>query len=408
MTTYKYKGLSTNGAEIEGVIEAFDQQDAVTRARENCRVLLSVEPVGSGKFGDVMNFDIGQFLSGGKIKPKVLALLCSQLAIELKAGLPLVSSLKLVAENEEDKRLKQMLVDVAEDVHAGNELADSFAKRGPFLPRTFIETVRAGEQSGTLDECFERLQGYYENSASVKSKVSSALIYPVMLIAVAIIVVVIIMVKAVPVFEQSFASLGNTLPAPTRILIGMSHFFTNNIIIIIAVVAVIAIFLVVFGKSDKGRHLYAKIALTFPGIKLVNKMNGASQFASTLCTMLAAGLPLVPAARITADVADNLLIGEDIAAAADGVVEGKKMGDCLKESPWLPPLLLEMTAVGEETGKLEETLAVVNDYYTKEVSVAVDRALGILNPCITIALALIVVFILLSVYLPLFTMYGNV
>ena len=407
MTTYKYKGLSTNGAEIEGVIEAFDQQDAVTRARENCRVLLSVEPVG-GKLNDVMNFDIGQFLSGGKVKPKVLALLCSQLAIELKAGLPLVSSLKLVAENEEDKRLKQMLIDVAEDVHAGNELADSFAKRGPFLPRTFIETVRAGEQSGTLDECFERLQGYYENSASVKSKVSSALIYPVMLIAVAIIVVVIIMVKAVPVFEKSFASLGNELPAPTRILIGMSHFFTNNIIIIIAVVAVIAIFLVVFGKSDKGRHLYAKIALTFPGIKLVNKMNGASQFASTLCTMLSAGLPLVPAARITAEVVDNLLIGEDIAAAAEGVVEGKKMGDCLKESPWLPPLLLEMTAVGEETGKLEETLAVVNDYYTKEVSVAVDRALGILNPCITIALALIVVFILLSVYLPLFTMYGNV
>lgn len=408
MTTYQYKGLSTNGAEIEGVIEAFDQQDAVAKARENCRVLISVEPVAGSGFKNAMNFDIGAFLSGGKIKPKVLALLCSQLAIELKAGLPLVSSLQLVAENEEDKNLKQILVDVADDVQAGNELADSFAKRGPKLPRTFIETIRAGEQSGRLDECFDRLQKYYENSATVGSKVKSALIYPVMLIAVAVIVVAIIMIKAVPVFETSFASLGNELPAPTRILIAISHFLTDNILLLIAIIAVIAIFIVVFGKSDTGRHFYAKLALTFPGIKLVTKMNGATQMASTLCTMLAAGLPLVQAARITAEVADNLLISEDIDAATDGVVEGNRFGDGLKKSKWLPTLLLEMTSVGEQTGKLEDTLTVVGDYYTKEVTTAVEQALGIMEPCITIVLALLVVFILLSVYLPLFTMYGNV
>ena len=140
---------------------------------------------------------------------------------------------------------------------------------------------------------------------------------------------------------------------------------------------------------------------------MINQMNAASQFASTLSTMLAAGLPLVQATRITANTAENLLISEDINAACEGVIEGSRLGDGLKKSKWFPSLLLEMTAVGEETGKMEETLNVVSNYYTKEVDNAVARALGILEPCITIVLALLVVFILLAVYLPIFGMYGS-
>ena len=147
MTTFRYKGTSSSGAPVEGIVEAFDQQDAVTKAKENCRVLISVEPVSAGKVNDIMNADIGELISGGKIKPKALALLCSQLSIELRAGLPLVSSLRLVAENEEDKTLKRILSEAADDIHAGNGLADSLALRGPGLPRTFIETIRAGEES---------------------------------------------------------------------------------------------------------------------------------------------------------------------------------------------------------------------------------------------------------------------
>ena len=137
-------------------------------------------------------------------------------------------------------------------------------------------------------------------------------------------------------------------------------------------------------------------------------MNGACQLCSTLSTMLSSGLPLVQAATITANVTSNLLISEDIRSATTGVIEGSRLGDGLKKSPWIPNLLKEMIAVGEETGKLEETLNVVNDYYTQEVNVAVQRALGILEPCIVLVLAGLVVFILLSVYLPLFSMYGSV
>ena len=404
MTTFRYKGTSSSGAPVEGIVEAFDQQDAVTKAKENCRVLISVEPVSAGKVNDIMNADIGELISGGKIKPKALALLCSQLSIELRAGLPLVSSLRLVAENEEDKTLKRILSEAADDIHAGNGLADSLALRGPRLPRTFIETIRAGEESGRLDETFAKLQKFYENADAVGSKVASAMIYPAMLIAVAVIVVGIIMVVAVPVFAKSFGGVGQ-LPLPTRVLIAISDFMVNYWLLLIAIIAALALGLILYGKTDAGKHTYGRLLLTFPGINGVNRMNAASQFASTLSTMLASGLPLVSAARITANTASNILIQEDIMTAVNGVIEGNRLADGLKKSQWFPRLLLEMVTVGEETGNLEDTLNVVSDYYTKEVDVAVKRALDILNPCITIVLAILVVFILLSVYLPLFSMY---
>ena len=408
MKKFRYEGLTSSGAPVSGVVEAFDKDEALTKARENCSVLTSVEPVKAGKLDKILNADIGAILSGGKVKPKVLALLCSQLAIELKAGLPLVKSLRLTAENEPDKRLKGMLEEVADDVQAGNGLGDSFAARAPYLPRTFVETIRAGEESGKLDESFARLQKYYENEAETSGKVGSALIYPILLIVVAVVVVAIIMIKAVPVFEDTFTSLGNELPWPTRALIAVSHFFQNNWIILLAVVIALVIAVKLFGKTKTGSHLYARLALIFPGIGQVNRMNGATQFSSTFATLLSAGIPLVQAARITSSVVENILIGEDIAKSADGVVEGGRLCDGLKKSKWLPKLLTEMVGVGEETGKMEETLDVVSEYYTREVGTAVTRALGILEPVIVIFMAAIVVFILLSVYLPLFSMYGTI
>ncbi len=407
MTTYRYKGLSANGAVVEGLVEAFDETEAVEKAHESCRVLLCVVPERTGKIRDIANLDVA-LLFARKAKPKALALLCSQLAIALKAGMPLVASLRIVAENESNKYLKQILKDVADDVHAGNRLADAFAMRGSSLPHLFIETVRVGEESGRLDDCFAHLQTYYQDAATVSNQVANALTYPILLLTVAIVVVNVIMLKAVPVFEECFATLGVKLPLPTRLFIIMSHFLTDHIVPLAATLMAIVGGLVLFGRTDAGRRFFAAVALKFPGIRLVNRMNAAYQFASTLCTTLAAGLPLVQAASITAEVIDNVLIREDVLLATQGVVEGNALGDGLRQSKWFPSLLLEMTAVGEQTAKLEDTLTVVGTYYSKEVSAAVERALRLLEPIIIIVLACIVAFILLCVYLPLFTMYGTV
>ena len=406
MTTYQYEGLSASGAKVNGVIEAIDEQEAVLKAKANCHIVLSVQA--QSKVGGILNADIGELLGGGKIKDKELSLLCSQLAIELKAGLPIVRALQLVAENEANPTLKKILTQVAEDVSAGHGLAESFALRGPGLPGTFIETIRAGEESGKLDSCFDRLKVYYKNAGTVKSKVGSALVYPAMLIAVAVVVVAIIMIKAVPVFEDAFASMGSELPGVTKALIATSHFFQHYYLLLIAILAALALAIKLYGRTDSGKALYARLALTFPGLDMVNRMNAASQFASTMSTMLAAGLPMVRAAQVTANVVDNYLIKQDIRRAAEGVIAGQRLGDGLRKSQWLPGLLLEMTAVGEETGSMEDTLNVVSDYYTDEVAVSVERALGILEPCIVMVMAALVVFILLSVYLPMFSLYGSV
>lgn len=406
MTTFHYEGLSANGAKVNGVVEAVDEHEAVVKAKANCQVVLSVKV--QTKTSGILHADLGTLFRSGKIKEKNLSLLCSQLAIELKAGLPLVRALQLVAENEADATLKKILTQVAEDVGAGHGLADSFALRGPSLPGTFIETIRAGEESGKLDDCFTRLKVYYKNAGAIKSKVTSAMVYPIMLIVVAVVVVAIIMIKAVPVFESSFASMGNELPGITKALIAVSHFFQNFYLLLIALVAAIALGIKLYGRTEKGKALYARLALTFPGLDMVNRMSAATQFASTMGTMMAAGLPMVRATQITANVVDNYLIQKDIRHAAEGIIAGQRLGDGLKKSQWLPSLLMEMTAVGEETGSLEDTLEVINEYYTDEVSVAVARALGILEPVITMVMAFLVVFILLSVYLPVFSMYGSV
>lgn len=408
MKQYRYEGFSPSGAPLQGVVDAADKADAVRKAKEYCRVLVKLEPAPGSKMNDAMNADIGVLLSGGKIKPKKLALLSSQLAIELKAGLPLIRSLRLVAENEEDKYLKGILSEVADDVESGMALSRAFKNRAPKLPTTFIETIKAGEASGHLDESFDRLRVYYEKIANISSKVGSAMIYPAMLISVAIIVVAIIMIFAVPVFKESFSSMGNTLPLPTRVLIGISDFMVNNILLLIAITAVLIIAAILLRKTSAGRHAYAKLAMTFPGIGDVNKMNAAAQFSATMSTMLGSGLSLMQAAKITSDTASNLLVQEDLEDAVTALVEGKTMSSALYDSENLPHLLVEMTAVGEQTGKLEDTLNVVSEYYTKEVDTAVKRALGILEPCITIVLALLVVFILLAVYMPIFSMYSAI
>ena len=402
MTTYRYKGISSSGAPMEGIVQAFDRQDALIKARENCRILSSLEPVSGDRLRILLNTEVGVLISGGKFKAKELALLCSQLAIEMNAGLPLVSSLRLAAQNAGSRQLKTLLEEVAEDVQAGNRLADSFALRGPGLPNTFIETLRAGEESGTLDETFRRMRKYYADADAAASRVSSALIYPCMLLFTAALVIGIILVFAVPVFVQSF---GDNLPLPTRILVTVSGFLARHWLVLAALITAGVLGILLWGKTAPGHRLYARLALTFPGIRLVNRMHAAAQFAATLSTMLSAGLPLVQACTITGNVSGNPLIREDIEAAVRGVIEGKTLAEGLKKSKWFPQLLVEMVTVGEQTGKLEETLRVVRDHYHKEVDTAVKQALEILNPCITIVLSLIVVFILLSVYLPVFRMY---
>ena len=400
MQTFKYTAVSRDGGRVTGIVEAFDEYAAVAKIKETCTVVTKIAPV------KVIPREHKDLLTP-KVSEKALAVMCSQFAIILGAGLPVVRAVELIAEQTADRALKKILQQAAGDVATGFTLAHSLENKGRVLPVTFIETVRAGEESGTLDAAFRRLHSYYDKSSKLKGKVQAAMIYPVFTLVVAVFVVGIIMVKAVPNFVSSFVSMGIDLPAPTRMLIGASAFFVQFWAVLLAAAAAFALFWKLWGGTEKGRLTQDRWKLKYPALGKLNLMKAAAQFANTMSTMLSAGIPVMQAVSITARVLDNACVGAEIGRQVPKLEEGRTLTEGLRTCEHLPPLLVEMAGVGEETGTLETTLEVVGSFYDNETELKSQKALSLLEPIIILVLAVIVVFILLSVYAPMFTLYGS-
>lgn len=400
MTHFQYKGTSRSGAEVTGIVEAYDRYDAVAKIRQECPVVQEVREV-SGR-------DIGEIFPVRKVNLKALSLLCNQFAIILGAGLPLVRCVELVAGQVTDRTLRRILRDVAGDVAAGSPLSDAFEKRGPMLPVTFIESLRAGEQSGGLDAAFARLSRFYSKTAKTRQKTTSALIYPVFVIVVAIVVIAVIMAFAIPQIKTAFDDLGTELPLLTRIMIGLSDFMAACWPYLLAVILAAVLFCRIWGRTENGRLRLARLALRLPVTGKITELSNCAQFSATMSAMVAAGIPILRSVGVAGRAMGNYAMSRGIQQTAAGLEAGRRLADCMKECEYLPPLLVEMTAVGEETGALEHTLEVIGDYYDNETDVATARALSLLEPTLIIVLAVFVLLVLLAVYVPIFSMYGAI
>lgn len=397
--TYKYEAVSESGVSVNGVIEAHDKNDAIIRVRANYPIINSMVEVRESR--------LNRAKADKKINEKNLSLVCDQFSILLKAGLPIVKTVEMIAAQVEDKTIKNILIAVAEDITGGYSLADSFEMRGPKLPTTFIETIRAGEESGSLEHAFDRLTKFFTKKTRVAGKVRAALAYPTLVIFVAVAVIIIIMTKAVPVFETTFADMGTELPGPTAALIAMSHFFQKFWIYGVAGIAVLASVWTLYCSTEQGAINKGKLNLKIPVIGKINRMNAASQFANTLATMMAAGLPVINSIVITGKAMTNYYVGSSIIDIVARLESGGNIADGLRQSGVMPNLLCEMTGVGEQTGSMEETLNVIGEYYDNEVELATHKAVSLIEPIIIICLAIFVVFVLLSVYMPMFSMYDG-
>lgn len=401
MTTYKYKGISADGAKVSGVIKAYDEFEAVSQLRETCSVVTRIEAVPEQTGGSVR-------LGARRIKAQELAILCSQFAIILTSGLPIVRCVEMVAAQARTREVQQVLRRVGEDVSGGYSLAQSFSNAGTAFPVTFIETIRAGEQAGTLELCFQRLHKYYDKSAKTHAKLVSTLVYPVLVLIVAAIVFLIIMLFAVPMFTATFAEMGSELPGITKGLMAVSGFFRHYWWTLLLAALAIGIVRLLLRRSESGRLWLAAGKLKRSPLRRLHQMSTASQFAATMATMLTAGLPVTRSLEVTAGVVSNDLFADAVRRVRQGVEQGRELADCMLADPTFPRLLTEMTGVGERSGNLEQTLTVIGDYFDNEVSVMTQRLLSLLEPAITIALAIITVVLLLAVYLPMFTMYGSI
>ena len=400
MPSYKYEGAYGSGERVTGVIEALSQNDAVAQIRQSCEIVLSLKEVPRVRTRDPTE----RFK---KISAKSLALTCQQFAIILKAGLPLVQTVDLVADQCADKTLGNLLRQVSEDVSNGWALSYSLEQRGGAkLPVTMRETVRAGEESGDLLSSFERLSDYFDRMAKTRQSVTSALTYPTFVIAVAVIVVGIIMIYAVPTFTSMLGGMGAELPFPTLALIAISDFFQKYTLVLIGLIALIVLGIRLYGQTEKGGMTLARFQLNLPILGEVVRMSGASQFAHTMSTLLTAGMPILHAIEVSAKTVENRVMAAEITDTLPGVEGGRSFGECLSYSKELPRMLVQMTAVGEATGSMESTLQVLAEYYDNETDVRTKQALALLEPAIIVVMAGFVMLILLAVYLPLFSMYS--
>ncbi len=404
MATFKYKALSPDGTEMKGVMQAPDEYSAVQRIRQKCPVIQEITQVKeSGDSKNLLSLEIGS----KKIDEKALSVMCSQFAIMLRSGQMIGRVMQMVADQTADKKLKKLLQDCAEDVEEGSSVASALERHGDkMLPMTFIETVRAGEMAGTLETSFTKLESYYEKSYKNKQKVKSVMSYPIFVIVVAIIVLIVIMAKVVPSLAATFSDLGGELPLITQILINTSKFFQRWYILMIIVIIALVIGSKIYFGTEKGRLVKGRLMLTLPVLGKINIFSGAAQFADTMSTMLSSGLTVNHAVEVTGKVLDNALLSEQVGAMIPKIEEGRGLGECMKACEFFPDNLKEMVAVGEESGSLDETLTTIADYYYNEQDHATQQAVSKLEPTIMIFLALFAGFIVLAIYLPMFTMYN--
>ena len=383
-------------------MEGFNELDAVDRIKQTCDVILKMTPV-KRDMGNMMNLEIG----GNKLNAKAFTLMCSQFSIILQAGIPIGRTVHLIADKITDKPLKRILTSVAEDVEAGRSLADSFADRGgEILPPTFVETIRAGEESGNLDKAFDNMYHLFDKRVKMAGKVRSALSYPIFVLVVAVVVVIVLMVKVVPTFMTIFEDYDAELPFMTKLLIAISNFFQHSWLIILVVLAVIFLIYKIISRTEKGKMAFSRWALKLPVIGNINVLNGSSQFANSLNSLLASGLPITKTVAITARTMDSYYLSSETSKLVGKLEEGKSLGSSMREAAVMPDILVDMVNVGEETGELEDTMSTIAGYYDTELEMAPDSAMQKLQTIALLFVAAIAGFIVVAIYLAMFDMYG--
>ncbi|MBR3251149.1 MAG: type II secretion system F family protein [Erysipelotrichaceae bacterium] len=401
MITYKYSAVSKDGAKVTGVIKAIDEYQAIDRIKAQYPVVVKIDEVKDTMMNRILNFEIGK-----KFDAKALSVMCSQFGIVLESGMPIDECLKMIAAQTKDKKIKKMLELSAEDVSQGTPIATAFEKNYPDLPITFLETIRAGEISGTLDKSFASLADFYERSYTLEQKVRAAMSYPLFVLGVAVVVLIVVMAFVMPTFTSMFEELGGELPGITKLLVSMTNFFQKWWLLITSILILLTIAIIIFRRSEAGRLKWDELMLRLPTIGNLNILQASTEFSSTMTTLLQAGLTVCDALNVTSRVISNYVIAKDVKSMEEKIKTGQELGNVIRSNEYFPQVLKEMTAVGEKTGELEKTLDTISTYYNNEYNYAVSQAISKLEPAMLIFLALFAGFIVIALYLPMFTMYN--
>lgn len=393
--TFKYTVRDKTGKVVSGRLEG-DSRDAVAaKLRQMGYIVLDLNEDRLAALNKI------QF--GTSVKTKDITVFARQFATMINAGLSLTKCLAILADQSDSKELREVIAQVGRDVEAGQSLSEAMAKHPKIFPPIFINMVRAGETGGVLDEVLLRVADHFENDARLKGRIKSAMTYPVAMAVLVFLVLVAMMIFVVPTFQKMFADMGGTLPLPTQILVNISEGARGlpGLITLIAVIAGTITFNM-WKSTDAGRLIWDGIKLRMPIVgPLVRKMSLA-RFTRTFGTLVAAGVPILSALDIVADTSGNEVVAQAVKKVRSAIKEGETIAKPLGENPLFPSMLVQMIAVGEETGALDAMLTKIADFYDEEVSTTVDGLTSIIEPLMMATLAVVVGGIVIALYMPMF------
>ena len=394
-TIFQWSGKTAKGTIESGEMTAASKDDVITQLRRR-NIVATVVNEKTKKPG---GFSFG----AKRVKDKDIVVFTRQFATMIDAGLPLVQALDILSTQVENKTLSKTLLQVKSDVESGATYADALKKHPRVFTELYVNMVAAGEAGGILDTILNRLATYIEKAMKIKKKVKGALVYPVVVSTIAVSVIAVIMIFVVPTFTQMFASLGGTLPLPTRMVVGLSHFIAGpGGLIALGLIIAFIIFIVQIRRTEKGMHVIDKILLKMPifGV-LLNKV-AVAKFTRTLGTLVSSGVPILDGLEITAKTSGNKVIEYAIMDVRKGVVGGKTLAEPITKAKVFPPMVTHMIAVGESTGALDAMLSKIADFYDDEVDAVVSNLTAMMEPILMVFLGGSVGFIVVAMYLPIF------
>jgi type IV pilus assembly protein PilC len=393
MREFLWKARTLRGDIQGGVIEARHERDVIGQLRRRRLIVLSIR----AKSRDVTFPTIG---SG--VKRKDLVVFSRQFATMINSGLPLIQCLEILGAQVENKHLAKVVQEVSSDIEAGSTLSDALAKHPRVFTSLFINMVAAGEAGGILDKVLFRLADYLEKNNNIRRKVKGALIYPAVVMSIAMCVTVFLLVFVIPTFAQLFESSGLDLPLPTRITVDISGFLMRTWPWLLgALVGLIAIIRRYY-RTDRGEYRIDKVLLEVPKIGELIRKASIARFSRTLSTLLSSGVAILDAMEITATTSGNRVVQEAVMNSRSSIASGNTISEPLSRLNVFPPMVVHMIRVGEETGKLDGMLGKIADFYEEEVDVAVETLTSILEPILIVGIGLIVGGMVVSMYMPIF------
>lgn len=403
MAVYKYVGRTTTGSLKRGTMEASSRREVMKRLREqgiSPREIAETKP-------SLFNRDLA--IGGNRVKPEHFVVYCRQFATLIRAGVTIVDATNILSDQTDSKALKKALQEVERDIRSGIAFSEAVEKHPKIFPPLFANMVRAGEMTGSLDETLDRMATYFEKQHNLKKNIQSTLAYPAVLTVLIIGVVIFLLVYVIPQFSGIYDQLGAELPAITQFILAISEFLRELWWLLLTIVGLVILAFVLLFKTNKQFHYSVHLVLLKLPIfgKLLQK-GAIARMTRTLSSLFSSAVPILDALAIVAKVVGNPVISKVVSEARDSLEAGGTLSEPLRAHWVFPPLVHQMTAIGEETGTLDFMLQKIADFYEEDVDRTVNTLKSMIEPLMIVTLAAVVGFIVLSVIVPMFTVFTEI